>query len=64
MFQWLKKLFPRERAHPAPKREIFLYCGEGTGDQQVGRVVNIGGRQGRVVEGTGLTITVEWEEPK
>lgn len=51
---------------PSPRhirrREVLLYNGDGPGSEMVGRPVNMDGRTGVVVEGTVLTITVEWDD--
>ena len=42
--------------------DTFAWIGEGLGSEQIGRSVDIQGKKGVVVEGTGLTITVRWNE--
>lgn len=44
-----------------PSREVFLYNGVGSGKDQIGSPVLVDGKRGKVVAGTVLTITVEWE---
>jgi hypothetical protein len=42
--------------------DTFAWIGDGLGSDQIGRSVEIEGKKGVVVEGTGLTITVRWNE--
>jgi hypothetical protein len=45
----------------SPPLEWMLWIGDGSGEDQVGREVNIGGRTGKVVDGTILKILVKWD---
>jgi hypothetical protein len=43
------------------QREWMLWMHESSGKDQVGRVVDIDGCRGRVIDGTVLKILVEWD---
>ena len=42
--------------------EKFLWVAEGHGSDQIGRKVNLEGRTGVVIDGTVLTVTVQFDK--
>lgn len=59
IFSGYRKLKPHTWFFPTT--ETFLYMREGSGTEAIGWPANIGKRQGKVVKGTDLTITVRFE---
>lgn len=53
----LTKVFSKKEK----RTEKMLWLLSSPGSDQIGRPVNIDGRTGKVIDGDGLTITVEWD---